>query len=51
MASALTSRKYFALQIGANRFITHQARTLQVSLGLFLCIVCKDIALLQKLEE
>lgn len=48
-ASAVTSRKYFALQIGANRFITRQARTLQVSLGLFLCIVCKDmVVLLQK---
>lgn len=49
MASAVTSRKYFALQIGANRFITRQAWTLQVSLGLFLCIVCKDmVVLLQK---
>lgn len=36
MASAVTSRKYFALQTGANRFITCQAWTLQVTVGLFI---------------
>lgn len=46
VASTVIFRKYFALQIGANRFITLWAPTLQVRLGLFLCIVYKDMVVL-----
>lgn len=52
MAGAVTSRKYFTLQIGANRFITRWAPTFQVSLGLFLFIMGEDmVVLLQKPKE